>query len=88
MKERMKEADRQPKGPHVESITVPPLWKQPFPWTKYIPLGLAVNTMYNWTSQQITFQSLGEYMINNLSLDDRLKAKRVAVLEDPKGVRS
>jgi hypothetical protein len=43
--------------------------------------------MYNWFSQQITFESLGAYMIDNLDFDERLKAKRVAVLEDPKGVR-
>lgn len=39
--------------------------------------------MYNWMTQNITFQSLGEYMIDNLSLDDRLRGKRVGVLEDP-----
>jgi hypothetical protein len=39
--------------------------------------------MYNWVTQKITFDTLGEYMIDNLQPDERLKHKRVGVLEDP-----
>lgn len=79
------QAEVQPVGPLVESITTPPLWKKPFAFTRWIPfkLGYAGNTMYNWTTQNITFQSLGEYMVDNLDLTDRLRHKRVGVLEDP-----
>jgi hypothetical protein len=37
--------------------------------------------MYNWVTQYITFQSLGEYMVENLELGGRLKGKRVGILE-------
>jgi hypothetical protein len=74
----------QPVGPLIESITTLPDYRPPFGITRYLPyeLGLAGNIMYNWVTQYITFQSLGEYMVDNMSPDGRLKGKRVGVLEN------
>lgn len=80
--------DRQPRGPLVESITTPPQWRDPFPWTRYIPFGLGFNALYNWALQRISFEGVGVYMVDNLGFDERLRGKRVAIVEVPTVVAS
>lgn len=40
-----------------------------------------MNLMWNWTGQNVSFKSIGQYMIDNVDLDGRLKHKCVGILE-------
>lgn len=79
--------NEQPVGLLAESITTLPLYQPPFTLTRYLPfqLGYTLNTMYNWVAGPVSFRSLGEYMVDNLDLGERLKGKRVGVLEQRGG---
>ena len=77
----------QPVGPYYESTEVLPGYQPPYPILGWIPGWNAVNIFYNWIKGPVTFESLGQYMVDNLEADGRLKAKRVGVLEDPKATR-
>lgn len=75
------EADRQPVGPYYDAIDVVPGFQSPYTLTKYLPLGAASSLMYNWVTAPVSFKTLGIYMVDHLDLDERLRHKRVGVLE-------
>jgi hypothetical protein len=45
---------------------------------------LGFNAVYNWLLQRISAEGLGGYMTDNLGFDERLRGRRVAVVEDSK----
>lgn len=45
-------------------------------------IGPALNVVYNWKQQRLTYASVGEFLSNHLGPGEDMRGKRVGLLED------
>lgn len=71
----------QPTRPLVRTVNEVPLWIKPG-IVGWIPIiGPALNVLYNWKRQKLTYNSIGEFISDNLGPGEDVRGKRVDILE-------
>ena len=45
-------------------------------------IGPALNVMYNFSQQSLTYKSVGDFLSDNLGPGEEMRGKRVGILED------
>ncbi len=73
----------QPAGPLVVTTDRVGLWQEPWIWGRIPFIGPALNVIYNWKQQKLTYASVGEFLSSHLGPGEDLRGKRVGLLEDP-----
>lgn len=59
-----------------------PLWQEPWILGRLPLIGPALNVIYNWKQQMLTYKSVGEFLSENLGAGEEMRGKRVCILED------
>lgn len=72
----------QPTGPLVVTTDQVGLWQEPWIAGRIPFIGPALNVIYNWKQQRLTYASVGEFLSNHLGPGDEWRGKRVGLLED------
>lgn len=72
----------QPAGPLVITMDSVGLWQEPWIWGRIPFVGPALNVIYNWKQQRLTYASVGEFLSNHLGPGEGMRGKRVGLLED------
>lgn len=72
----------QPVGPLITSVDSVPLWQEPGIAGRIPVIGPLFNVLYNFSQQKLTFNSVGEFLSDNLGPGGDLSQKRVGLLED------
>ncbi len=73
----------QPAGPLVVTTDRVGLWQEPWIWGRIPFIGPALNVIYNWKQQKLTYASVGEFLSSHLGPGEDLRGKRVGLLEAP-----
>ena len=58
------------------------LWQEPYILGRMPLVGPALNVIYNWMHQRLTYTSVGEFLASHLGPGEELRGKRVGLLED------
>lgn len=72
----------QPAGPLVITMDHVGLWQDPWVLGRMPFIGPALNVIYNWKRQRLTYASVGDFLSDHLGSGEDLRGKRVGLLED------
>ena len=78
----------QPAGPLVVTTDRVGLWQEPWIIGRMPLVGSALNVIYNWTQQRLTYASVGEFLASHLGPGAEMRGKRIGLLEDGKNAGS
>jgi len=59
-----------------------PIWQEPWIAGRIPFIGPVLNVLYNFGQQKLTYQSVGDFLSDNLGPGGNLSQKRVGLLED------
>ncbi|VDC01135.1 unnamed protein product [Peniophora sp. CBMAI 1063] len=74
--------DAKPAGPIIHAVDVVPAWTAPGLAGKLPFIGPFFNVIYNWTTQKLSYASVGAFLADHLGPGGEMSQKRVCILED------